>query len=250
MLQLLARGGLSPELGQLLQEIKGNKVPLTEEAAGRLLVLIKKRSIASRELASSDVEYHALLSTVIDASREIARSNLRLLGASGAGNVDAYLQSSPKLERTVAIIKPDAVALGMEDEILHIINTAGFEVLQRRRHRFDEASARTFLSVSWGSAAGDPRRRFFQDMVAFYTSGEVMALLLEREDAIATWRALLGPGDPSVARSVAPLSVRARLGTNKQSNAAHGADSPLSAHREIELLFGEEWCSSGSCPEF
>eukprot|EP00966_Prymnesium_polylepis_P046280 1071676-Prymnesium_polylepis.1 len=77
-------------------------------------------------------------------------------------------------------------------------------------------------------------------MVDFYQSEEIVALLLERHDAIATWRALLGPGDPAVARVEAPLSIRARFGSNKQANAAHGADSIDSARREIELIFGVE----------
>ena len=64
-------------------------------------------------------------------------------------------------------------------------------------------------------------------------AAQVLALLLEREDAIATWRALLGPGDPAVARESAPLSIRARFGTNKQANAAHGADSLRAVFRSL-----------------
>ena len=69
--------------------------------------------------------------------------------------------------------------------------------------------------------------------------GDIVALLLERADAIAVWRALLGPGDPAAARREAPLSLRARFGSDRQRNAAHGADSGTAARREIELLFGE-----------
>ena len=70
-------------------------------------------------------------------------------------------------------------------------------------------------------------------------SGEVLALLLEREGAIAAWREMLGPGDPSVGRVDAPDSVRARWGANKQANAAHGADSAEAAAREIRFVFGD-----------
>ena len=103
----------------------------------------------------------------------------------------------------------------------------------------DEAAA--FLAASWGSSAGDRRRRFFVAMAEFYASCEVLALLLEREGAIAGWRELLGPGDPSVGRAAAPASVRARWGSNKQANAAHGADSAAAAAREIGFVFGDGW---------
>ena len=73
----------------------------------------------------------------------------------------------------------------------------------------------------------------------FYAGGEILALLLEKEDAICAWRELLGPGDPSVGRKVAPDSLRARWGSNKQANAAHGADSVDAARREIAYIFGE-----------
>ena len=86
----------------------------------------------------------------------------------------------------------------------------------------------------------------------FYCSGDVLALLLEKDGAIGAWRTLLGPGDPAVARGYtdrfgrvhrakAPHSVRALYGTNKQANAAHGADSPEAARREISLIFGAEF---------
>ena len=81
-------------------------------------------------------------------------------------------------------------------------------------------------------------------------------MLLEREGAIAAWRELLGPGDPAVARGFtdrfgrvhrakAPASVRAVYGTNKQANAAHGADSPEAARREISLIFGADLVEPG-----
>ena len=123
--------------------------------------------------------------------------------------------------------------------------------VRRRRWRMDACEAAAFLATSWGSAAGDRERRFFSEMVRFYCSGDVLALLLEKDGAIGAWRTLLGPGDPAVARGYtdrfgrvhrakAPHSVRALYGTNKQANAAHGADSPEAARREISLIFGAE----------
>ena len=115
----------------------------------------------------------------------------------------------------------------------------GFETVATRRWRMCETEASQFLSVSWGSNAGDRRRKFFRSMVEFYSSGECLALLLQREDAIGGWRQLLGPrGDPGACD---PQSVRARFGTNRQANAAHGADSIAAATREIEFVFGHGW---------
>ena len=98
------------------------------------------------------------------------------------------------------------------------------------------------------------------NQVRFYCSGEVLALLLEKDGAIGAWRTLLGPGDPAVARGYtdrfgrvhrakAPHSVRALYGTNKQANAAHGADSPEAARREISLIFGAEFVEPQEPPE-
>ena len=98
------------------------------------------------------------------------------------------------------------------------------------------------------------------NQVRFYCSGDVLALLLEKDGAIGAWRTLLGPGDPAVARGYtdrfgrvhrakAPRSVRALYGTNKQANAAHGADSPEAARREISLIFGAELVEPQELPE-
>jgi nucleoside diphosphate kinase len=158
----------------------------------------------------------------------------------------------PAPERTLALLKPDCLAAGTEGEVLSCIEAHGFAILRQRRWRMNAEESADFLATSWGSASGDRQRRFFTEMVAFYTSGEVLALLLEKEGAIGEWRQLLGPGDPAVARGYtdrlgrvhrpkAAESVRARWGSNKQANAAHGSDSPESADREISFVFGEGW---------
>jgi len=157
-----------------------------------------------------------------------------------------------RLERTLAVLKPDAVRGGLADEIAHVIVESGFEVLARRRWRMSEAEAATFLATSWGAAKrGDVRRRFFTSMVDFYSSGEVEALLLERAGAVGAWRALLGPGDPAQGRLTAPHSIRARYGSNKQANAAHGADAH-NVEREVCVVFGEaqrRWAWAGESLE-
>lgn len=166
---------------------------------------------------------------------------------------------APARERTLAILKPDCVRAGACGEVEAFIAAHGFETVRRRSWRMEASEAADFLQTSWGSAAGDRDRRFFSEMVAFYAGGDVLALLLEREGAVKEWRSLLGPGDPAVARGYtdrfgkalrprAPLSVRARWGQNKQANAAHGADSPEAAQREIRFVFGEGWSEAGSFP--
>jgi len=144
------------------------------------------------------------------------------------------------LERTLAIIKPEAVASGDAEPIIATARAAGFRIVRMRRWHLDVTSAADLLTVSWGNRAGNSNRRFFREMTDYYSGGEIIALLLERRNAVAAWREILGPGDPSVARVSAPKSIRARWGTNKQANAAHGADSTAAAAREIAHVFGAE----------
>jgi nucleoside diphosphate kinase len=151
------------------------------------------------------------------ATAEARWEELRIRGLLSSLEPPAAERTSGAIERTLAVLKPDALRGGHEDAIVD------------------------FVQTSWGMGAGDTRRRFFREYAAFYASGEALALLLEREDAISHWRALLGPGDPSVGRRSEPESVRARWGTNKQANACHGADSPRAAARECAWFFGEEW---------
>jgi len=224
--QLHARRQDATRLAPLLRAARARGVALDAECVGALLRLSRIDGEA-RALGPADVEYHALL------------DGLLLAGGGGGGLLAGAADGAVALERTVAILKPDAVAAGLAPEIEAAIAGAGFRVIARRRYRLDDAAAREFLECSWGSALGDPRRRFVAEMVNFYASGDIVALLLERADAIAVWRALLGPGDPAAARREAPLSLRARFGSDRQRNAAHGADSGTAARREIELLFGE-----------
>ena len=132
---------------------------------------------------------------------------------------------------------------------MRLIGQHGFDVVATRRWQMDDREAAAFLGASWGSAAGDRRRMFFTSMVDFYASGECLALLLQRDDAIAAWRRLLGErGDPIACRRADPQSVRARFGLNKQANAAHGADSRAAAEREINFVFGYGWSQPDWAP--
>lgn len=138
------------------------------------------------------------------------------------------MPDSIKIEQTLAMIKPDATknAEVIEDMILR----AGFTILNKRWvHLSPELCSEFYNEHS--------SKIFFPGLVAFMSSGPIVALQLARPDAIATWRALIGPTNAKKAREQAPDSIRARFGTDEQQNAVHGSDSETSAEREIRFFF-------------
>ncbi|KAK3861631.1 hypothetical protein Pmani_025893 [Petrolisthes manimaculis] len=135
-----------------------------------------------------------------------------------------------KIQRTLAMVKPDAV--DRWPEIEKIILEEGFTIVERRQVRLMRAEAEEFY-------AEHRDKPFFPDLLQYITSGDVLALILAGEDAIGHWRRVLGPTRVSEARQEAPGSLRARFGSphNDSHNAAHGSDSVNSAHREIKFFF-------------
>lgn len=132
------------------------------------------------------------------------------------------------IESTLAIVKPDA--FDRKEEIVALVKEAGFTVAEREVVALSKARAGEFYKEHTG-------RPFYDDLVAFMSSGSSLVLILRREDGIAHWRSLMGPTDPEKARTDAPKSIRALFGTNVQRNATHGSDSPGSATREISIFF-------------
>lgn len=132
------------------------------------------------------------------------------------------------LQSTLALVKPDAHERAAE--VLLGAKRTGFEVAQVLETTMTKAQAEEFYSEH-------KERPFFQDLVEFMCSGPLTAAVLRRSDAIAAWRNTLGPTDPAEAVDSAPSSIRARFGTDKTRNAAHGSDSPASAEREIAFFF-------------
>jgi len=130
-------------------------------------------------------------------------------------------------ELTLAIIKPDAVSQGHAGEILSILEQAGFLVRGMRMVHLTSAQAEGFYAVHRGKA-------FFEGLVAFMTSGPVIVMALEREDAIARLREVMGATDPAKA---AAGTIRKRLGTSIQRNAIHGSDAPETARFELAYFF-------------
>ncbi len=131
------------------------------------------------------------------------------------------------LERTFAIIKPDAVAKGQSGEILSMIERAGFRVLAMRLRHLTKKDAEAFYAVH-------KSRPFFNGLVTFMTEGPVVTLVLESENAIAKWRDLMGATNPV---NAAEGTIRKRFAENIERNCVHGSDAPETAAVEIPFFF-------------
>jgi nucleoside-diphosphate kinase len=131
------------------------------------------------------------------------------------------------VERTFAIIKPDAVAAGHTGGIIDMIEKAGFKILALRTQHLTKAEAEGFYAVHKGKG-------FFDELIAFMTEGRVVVIALERENAVAKWREVMGATDPAKA---AEGTIRKKYGTNVGRNASHGSDSPENAAIELAYFF-------------
>lgn len=131
------------------------------------------------------------------------------------------------LQRTFGIIKPDAVQAGHVGEILTIIEQNGFRVLGMKMRRISKPEAEAFYAVH-------KARPFFPGLVTFMTEGPVVLLALEREDAIAKWREVMGATNPA---NAAEGTIRRRFAANIERNCVHGSDAPETAADEIPFFF-------------
>ena len=131
------------------------------------------------------------------------------------------------IERTLAIVKPDAFSRGLAGEILSRIHKAGFSIRAIKSLRLTREEAEGFYAVH-------RERGFFADLTAFMSSGKVVVIALEAEGAIARWRETMGATDPAKA---APGSIRRDLGTSIQNNCTHGSDAPETAAFELSYFF-------------
>jgi nucleoside-diphosphate kinase len=131
------------------------------------------------------------------------------------------------IERTLSIIKPDAVAKNVIGQIYARFEAAGLKVVAARMTHLSQAEAEAFYGVHRG-------RPFFADLVKFMTSGPVMIQALEGEGAIAKNRELMGATDP---RKAAPGTIRADFADSIDANAVHGSDAPETAAVEVAFFF-------------
>jgi nucleoside-diphosphate kinase len=133
------------------------------------------------------------------------------------------------LERTLTIVKPDAVAAGKAGAILAQLETEGFRLVGLRRARLAPEQARAFYAVH-------RERPFFDALVRFMTEGPVVVAALQRADAVAHLRKIMGATD---SRKAEAGTVRNLYGTDIERNAIHGSDSPENAAKEIAFFFSE-----------
>jgi nucleoside-diphosphate kinase len=131
------------------------------------------------------------------------------------------------IERTLAIIKPDAVSRGQQGEILARIHKAGFKIIAIQSMRLTKEEAEGFYAVHKG-------RPFFNELTTFMSSGKIFAMVLEADGAILKWRDTMGATDPSKA---AIGTIRRDLGTSIGNNCVHGSDAPETAAFEISCFF-------------
>ena len=131
------------------------------------------------------------------------------------------------MERTLAIIKPDAVSAGRVGAIIQRIETGGLGIRGMRLVRLTRAEAEGFYAVHRD-------KPFFGSLTAFMSSGPAVVLALEAPGAIRRWRELMGKTDPAQA---APGSVRREFGTSIERNATHGSDAPDTAAFELGYFF-------------
>jgi nucleoside-diphosphate kinase len=131
------------------------------------------------------------------------------------------------LERTFAIIKPDAVGRNLQGEILCRIHKAGFQIVAIKSLRLTKEEAGGFYAVH-------RERPFFGELTDFMSSGKIFAMVLEADGAISGWRETMGATDP---KKAAPDTIRRDLGTSIQMNCTHGSDAPETAAFEISYFF-------------
>ncbi|KAI3512492.1 hypothetical protein L1887_19808 [Cichorium endivia] len=133
-------------------------------------------------------------------------------------------------ERTLAIVKPDGISGNYTSSIRKVILESGFSIQREVTVQLDEDSVRSFY-------AEHSTKSFFPNLVKYMTSGPVLVMVLQKVNAIADWRALIGPTDARKAKVTHPDSIRAMCGQDLERNCVHGSDSRESASREISFFF-------------
>jgi nucleoside-diphosphate kinase len=128
---------------------------------------------------------------------------------------------------TFAIIKPNAVRTGKAGPILAMINEAGFEIAAMRMVQMTKAQAETFYDIHKG-------KPFFEGLVEFMTSGQVIVMILRHSNAVEDFRKLIGATDPAKAE---PGTIRKIFAVSVQMNAVHGSDSNENAQKESNFFF-------------
>jgi nucleoside-diphosphate kinase len=133
-----------------------------------------------------------------------------------------------EVQQTLIIVKPDGVRRRLIGEVIGRIEAKGYDIKEMKLFQIDEALAKEHY-------AEHTEKPFFADLVNFITSGPVVAMIVEGEDAVRGMRQIMGATNPLDA---VPGSVRGDFATAITENIVHGSDSPESARREVDLFFG------------
>jgi nucleoside-diphosphate kinase len=134
------------------------------------------------------------------------------------------------VQRTFSIIKPDATKRNLTGKVNAMIEDAGLRIVGQRRVQLSEAQAKKFYEVH-------AERPFYGDLVSFMTSGPVVVQVLEGEDAIATYRNVMGATNPAEAEAG---TIRAAFAESIDANTVHGSDAPETAAEEIAQFFNDD----------
>ena len=132
-----------------------------------------------------------------------------------------------KIEQTLSIIKPDAVERNLEDEIKEIFKQNGFSILKERKIQIEKSEAEKFYKVH-------ETKPFYSDLCAYLSSGPIVAMVLEKENAVLANRNLMGSTNPKDAEDG---SIRKKYGISIDKNSVHGSDSVENAKIEIDFFF-------------
>ncbi|HUO61162.1 MAG TPA: nucleoside-diphosphate kinase [Candidatus Acidoferrales bacterium] len=131
------------------------------------------------------------------------------------------------LQRTLAIVKPDAVAKNYTGEIISAIQKDGFRIIGMKMLHLKKAQAAAFYAVHVG-------KPFYDSLTAFMTEGPIVVMALEKENAIADWRKLMGATNPEKAEEG---TIRKRFAESIERNATHGSDAEDTARFELSFFF-------------
>ncbi len=134
------------------------------------------------------------------------------------------------VEQTLSIIKPDAISKNYIGEIIHSFEKEGLKIVAAKMIHLSKTDAKAFYAVH-------KERSFYNDLVAFMTSGPILVMVLEGKDAVAKNRKIMGATNPA---SADVGTIRKRFGSSIEQNAVHGSDSPENAKTEVSFFFKKD----------
>ena len=133
------------------------------------------------------------------------------------------------LEQTLSIIKPDAVERNLDNEIKEMFKNKGFKIVKEKKIQIEKSEAEKFYKVH-------ETKPFYNDLCAYLSSGPIVVMILEKENAILDNRELMGATNP---KDAVEGTIRKKYGLSIDKNSVHGSDSPENAKIEIEFFFND-----------